>query len=163
MCVCVCVCVCVNIHHTIPELNLRKLDSLYECSLKNCETNKNKLKILKLLRILTDDLVNECFFLSFPYRWCAYSLSHVRLFVTPWTVALSRLFCLWEFSRQEYWMGSCSLLQGIIQTQGSDPRSPMLQADSLLSEPPQNKFALLYKSISRKTKTKNVICTLPIF
>ena len=63
---CVCVCVCVNIHHIIPELTLRKLDSLYECSLKNCETNKNKLKILKLLRILTDDLVNECFFLSFP-------------------------------------------------------------------------------------------------
>ena len=30
------------------------------------------------------------------------SLSCVRLFVTPWTVA-TRLLCPWGFSRQEYW------------------------------------------------------------
>ena len=32
-------------------------------------------------------------------------------------------------------MGSVSLLQGIFPTQGSDPRSPTLQADSLPAEP----------------------------
>ena len=42
-----------------------------------------------------------------------------------------------EFSRQEYW--SNSLLQGIFPIQGSnpgiEPRSPAVQADSLISEP----------------------------
>ena len=33
-------------------------------------------------------------------------------------------------------MGSLPLLQGIFPTQGSKPRSPTLQTDSLLSEPP---------------------------
>ena len=49
---------------------------------------------------------------------CVSLLNHVRLFVTPWTVAhqtpLSR-----EFSRQEYWSGfAISSLQEIIPTQG---------------------------------------------
>ena len=30
--------------------------------------------------------------------------SHVRLSVTPWTVA-HQLLCTWRFSRQEYWSG----------------------------------------------------------
>ena len=43
------------------------------------------------------------------------SLSHVRLFVTPWTI--------WsmDLSRSEYGVGSLSLLQGIFPIQGSDP------------------------------------------
>ena len=36
--------------------------------------------------------------------WCAYSLSHVRLFVTPWTVAHKAPLSI-GFSRQEYWRG----------------------------------------------------------
>ena len=36
----------------------------------------------------------------------------VRLFATPWTVALQGLLPM-EFPRQEYEMGSHSLLQGI--------------------------------------------------
>ena len=53
----------------------------------------------------------------------AQSLSHVRLFLTPWTVAhQSPLF--WGFSRQEYWSGWPYLLQGIIPTQGSNPGLP---------------------------------------
>ena len=43
------------------------------------------------------------------------SLSHVRLFATPWTIQSM------EFSRPEYWSGSLSLLQGIFPTQGSNP------------------------------------------
>ena len=42
--------------------------------------------------------------------------SHVWLFATPWTVAHQALLSL-EFSRQEYWIGLPSLLQG-----SSEPR-----------------------------------------
>ena len=45
------------------------------------------------------------------------SLSHVQLFVTPWTIQSM------EFSRPEYW-SSLSLLQGIFPTQGSSPALP---------------------------------------
>ena len=46
------------------------------------------------------------------------SLTHVHLLVTPWTIPSV------EFSRPEYWSGSCSLLQGIFPTQGSNPGLP---------------------------------------
>ena len=42
-----------------------------------------------------------------------------------------------EFSRQEYGVGSHSLLQGDLPHPGIEPGSPTLQADSLLSEPPR--------------------------
>ena len=42
-----------------------------------------------------------------------------------------------KFSRQEYWVGSHSLLQGIFLTQDL-PQSPALQADCVPSEPPDN-------------------------
>ena len=37
-----------------------------------------------------------------------------------WTVACQALLSM-EFSRQEYWSGCHSLLQGILQTQGLNP------------------------------------------
>jgi len=54
------------------------------------------------------------------------SLGRVQLFATPWTIQSM------EFSRPEYWI----LHQGILPTQGSKPRSPILQVDSLPAEPP---------------------------
>ena len=39
------------------------------------------------------------------------SLSHVRVFATPWTVAYQALLSM-EFSRQEYWSSCHFLLQG---------------------------------------------------
>ena len=63
-----------------------------------------------------------------------YSLSCVLLFATPWTAAfqapLSTGFC-----RQEYWSGIPSL--GDLPDPGIKPGSPVWQADSLPSEPPQ--------------------------
>ena len=47
----------------------------------------------------------------------SYSLSRVRLFATPWTVARHSPL---SFSRQEYW-SSLSFLQGIFPTQGLKP------------------------------------------
>ena len=63
----------------------------------------------------------------------AQSLSRVRLFATQWTVARQAPLSL-KFSRQEYWSGSLSL--GDLPDPGIKLRSPALQADSLLSEPP---------------------------
>ena len=62
------------------------------------------------------------------------SLSHVRLFAIPWTVACQAPLSM-EFSRQEYWSGLLFPSPGDLPDPGIKPRSPALQADSLLSEP----------------------------
>ena len=41
-----------------------------------------------------------------------------------------------EFSRQEYWSGLTFPSPGDLPDPGIEPRSPALQADALLSEPP---------------------------
>ena len=64
------------------------------------------------------------------------SLSHVRLFVTPWTVAHQAPQSM-GFSRQEYWSGLPFPSPGDLPNPGTEPRSPALQADSLPSEPPE--------------------------
>ena len=53
------------------------------------------------------------------------SLSRVRLFATPWTIQPM------EFSRPEYWS------ELPFPSPGIEPRSPVLPADSLPSEPPR--------------------------
>ena len=47
--------------------------------------------------------------------------SHVWLFVAPWTIAHQAPLSM-EFSRQEYWSSCHFLLQGILLTQGSNPK-----------------------------------------
>ena len=49
----------------------------------------------------------------------------------------TRLLCPWDFPGKNTGAGCHALLQGIFPTQGSKPRSPALQADSLPSEPPE--------------------------
>ena len=63
------------------------------------------------------------------------SLSRVRLFATPWTVAHQAPLSM-EFSRQEYWSGLPFPSPGDLRKPGIEPRSPALQADALPSEPP---------------------------
>ena len=65
------------------------------------------------------------------------SLSHVRLFVTPWTVAHQPPPFM-EFSRQQHWSGLPLPSPGDLPNPGIKPRSPALWADTLLSEPPGN-------------------------
>ena len=65
------------------------------------------------------------------------SLSHIRLFVTPWTVALQTPLSM-EFSRQEHWRELLFPSPGDLPDPGIKPRSPALQADSFQSEPPGN-------------------------
>ena len=63
------------------------------------------------------------------------SLSCVRLFATPWTVAHQAPLSI-EFSRQEYWSGLPFLPPGDIPYPGIEPGSPAVQSDTLPSEPP---------------------------
>ena len=61
------------------------------------------------------------------------SLSRVRLFVTPWTVAYQALPSM-EFSRQEFWIGLPFPSPGDPPEPGIEPGSPALQENSLLTE-----------------------------
>ena len=61
--------------------------------------------------------------------------SRVQLFETPWTVSLQSPLSM-GFSRQESWSGLPFPSPGNLPGPEIEPRSPALQADSLLSEPP---------------------------
>ena len=63
------------------------------------------------------------------------SLSRVRLFATPWTVAHQALPSM-GFSRQGYWSGLPFPSPGELPYPGIEPRSPALHAGTLPSEPP---------------------------
>ena len=56
------------------------------------------------------------------------SLSHIRLFAIPWTVAYQAPQSM-EFSRQEYWSGLPFPSPGHLPDPGIEPRSPLLQAE----------------------------------
>ena len=58
------------------------------------------------------------------------SPSRVRPFATPGTIKFM------EFSRPEYWSGQPFPSPGDLPNPGTEPRSPVLQADSLPAEPP---------------------------
>ena len=63
------------------------------------------------------------------------SLSRVRLFAIPWTVAYQVPPSM-GLSRQEYWSGLPFPSPGDLPNPGIEPRSPTSQADTLPSEPP---------------------------
>ena len=63
------------------------------------------------------------------------SLSRVRLFATPWTVAYQASLSM-GFSRQEYWSGLPFPSPGYLPDPGIEPGFPALEADALTSEPP---------------------------
>ena len=62
------------------------------------------------------------------WKWKWQPFRGVWLFATPWTHPQNS-------PGQNTGVGSLSLLQGIFPIQGSEPRSPTLQADSLPTEP----------------------------
>ena len=61
------------------------------------------------------------------------SLSRVRLFAIPWTIACQATPSM-GFSRQEYWSGLPFPSPRDLPSSGIEPRSPALQADSLSAE-----------------------------
>ena len=91
------------------------------------------------------------------------SLSHVWLFVTPWTVVGQALLSM-EFSRLEY----CSVFpfpsSGDLPNPGIKPRSLALQADSLPSEPPRKSFLrILAQKFTYRHVLKNVFSACNLF
>ena len=72
------------------------------------------------------------------------SLSRVRLFATPWTVAHQASPSM-GFSRQEYWSGLPFPSPGGLSDPGIEPRSPALEADALTSEPPYIHSLILFE------------------
>ena len=60
-------------------------------------------------------------------------------FATPWTVACQTTLFMQLF-KQEYWSGLPFPSSGDFPDPGIEPRSPALQADSLLSKPPGKPF-----------------------
>ena len=81
------------------------------------------------------------------------SLSHIRLFATPWTIAHQPPLSM-GFSRQEYWSGLPFPSPGDLPNPGTEPGSPALQADALPSEPykeqhanDQQKFNIVVTSV----------------
>ena len=67
--------------------------------------------------------------------------SHIRLFVTLWTVAHQAPLSM-GFSRQEYQTGWLFPSPGHLPHPGIEPRSPALQEDSLPAEPPAKPISL---------------------
>ena len=62
----------------------------------------------------------------------------------PWTVAHQAPQSM-GFSRQEYWSGLPFPSPGDLPDPGTEPRSPTLRTDALLSEPPgKPKLCLIY-------------------
>ena len=85
--------------------------------------------------LLTDSLPLSHLRLGWNERKKVKSLSHVRFFVTPWTVTCQAPLSM-GFSRQEYWSGLPFPPPEDLPNPGIEPGSPALQADALPSEPP---------------------------
>ena len=71
----------------------------------------------------------------------------------PHVLQPARLPCPWGFSRQEYWSGLPCPPPGDLPNPGIEPRSPALQVDSLLSEPPGKPMTNLDSVLNSKVIT----------
>ena len=84
-------------------------------------------------------------------KWMKWkSLSHVQLFVTPWTIQSM------EFSRPEYWSGKPFPSPGDLPNSGIEPRSPALQAVSLLAEPQGKPKKIFFNQIPYTYQAKRI-------
>ena len=82
-------------------------------------------RLLEIVAIIVISLVDA---------WVC-SLSHVRLLVTPSTVATQAPLSM-EFSRQEYWSGLLFLLPGDLPDPGIELVPPALSGSFFTTEPP---------------------------
>ena len=90
----------------------------------------------KILRFLVLDIkFNKHIFFMKEKKVKVKSLSHVWLFVMPWTVACTRLLHPWDFLGKSTGVGCHFLHQGIFPTQEWNPGLPHCR-HALPSEPP---------------------------
>ena len=67
---------------------------------------------------------------------------------TPWTIAHQAPLSM-GFSRQEYWSGLPCPPPGDLPNPRIKPRSPAMQADSLLSEPPGKPWRTVWRFLKK--------------
>ena len=91
--------------------------------------------LISLLELFVDDYTISSHFKAQKVKVKVKSLSHDRLFATPWTAAYQAPPSM-EFSKKQYWSGLPFPSPGDLPNPGIEPRSPTLQADALTSEPP---------------------------
>ena len=70
------------------------------------------------------------------YMCCVLSCSVMSDSLQIHVLQPAKLLCPWGFSKQEYWSQLACPPPGDLPNAGIEPRSPALQVDSLLSEPP---------------------------
>ena len=78
-------------------------------------------------------------------------LSHVQLFVTPWTVAYQAPPSM-VFSRQEYWSGLPFPFSGDLPDRGIEPGSPALEVDAFTMSHQGSPLSSGFQSIARRDK-----------
>ena len=76
-------------------------------------------------------------------------IDFIQFELRPYGLPSARLLCPWGFSRQEYWSELPCLPPGDFPDPGIKSRSPALQVDSLLSEPPGKPGFILRRVSSR--------------
>ena len=109
------------------------------CFLATAVTSYFQLESQKIANILTisKDLF---FFLDISHKYAhACLLSAIGLFETLWPLACQAPLSMW-FSQQEYWNGLPFTLSRDLLDPGTEPVSPVLQADSLLLSHEENPF-----------------------
>ena len=62
-------------------------------------------------------------FIAFVERKKLKSLSHARLFVTPWVVACTKLLHPWDFQGKKYWSELPFPSPGNLPNPGIEPKS----------------------------------------
>ena len=76
--------------------------------------------------------------------------------VAPWTVAHQAPLSM-EFPRQEYWRGLPFSSPWDLPNPGIEPRSPVLQADSLLTEPPGKSLGCIVINYNKMWQYKSFL------
>ena len=121
-----------------------------------------------IVHLLTCDVIRTCAVETlWPchkllLKWKVKSLSRVRLFGTPWTVAYQAPPSI-GFSRQEHSSGLPFPSLGDLPDPGIELGSPTLWADALPSEPPGSKLLLLRHNFSFQYSQVETIESLLIF
>ena len=93
-------------------------------------------------------------------EYCVFVLSSSVVSNSLWTHRLqpTRLLYPWGFSRQEYWSGLPCPPPGDLPHPGIEPRSPTLQAESLLSEQPGKLHNAYDSALKNKRKSCHILC-----
>ena len=109
-----------------------------------------KMEVLKKIQLIKMDSIKVCIF-DHKERFCSVRVTMLLFLHSIAVLCLVTWSCptlcnpmncsreaplAMEFSRQEYWSGLPCLPLGDLSNPGIEPRSLILQVDSLLSEPP---------------------------